>query len=69
MEHILDDPILLTIPQAARKLGIGRSLAYELIAAGRLEVIHIGRAARVPLEAVYDFVESQREDAAVRGRR
>lgn len=69
MEHIIEDPILLTIPQAARKLGIGRSLTYELIAAGRLEVIHIGRAARVPLEAVYDFVEQQREDAAVRARR
>ena len=68
MEHIIEDPILLTIPQAARKLGIGRSLTYELIAAGRLDVIHIGRAARVPLEAVYEFVEQQREDAAVRAR-
>lgn len=50
------EPVLLTIPEAARKLGIGRTLTYELIAAGELEVVHIGRAARVPLDAVSDFV-------------
>jgi hypothetical protein len=41
-------------------LSIGRTLAYELIAAGELEVVHINRAARVPLEAVHGFVERRR---------
>jgi excisionase family DNA binding protein len=54
------EPVLLTIPEAARKLGIGRTLTYELIAAGELEVVHIGRAARVPLDAVSDFVARRR---------
>ena len=54
------EPILLTIPEAARKLRIGRTLTYELIADGELEVVHIGRAARVPLEALADFVERRR---------
>jgi excisionase family DNA binding protein len=54
------EPILLTIPEAAHKLGIGRTLTYELIAAGELEVVHINRAARVPLEAVHGFVERRR---------
>jgi excisionase family DNA binding protein len=53
-------PILLTIPEAARLLSIGRTLAYELIAAGELEVVHINRAARVPLDAVHAFVERRR---------
>lgn len=53
-------PVLLTIPEAARLLSIGRTLAYELIGAGELEVIHIGRAARVPLAAVHEFVERRR---------
>ena len=60
-----DEPILLTIPEAARKLGIGRTLVYELISAGDLEVVHIGRAARVPLEAVRQFVAALRAAAAV----
>ncbi len=54
------EPILLTIPEAARMLAIGRTLAYELIADGRLEVVHINRAARVPLDAVHTFVARQR---------
>lgn len=58
-------PILLTIPEAARLLSIGRTLAYELIAAGELEVVHINRAARVPLDAVHAFVERRRAGDAV----
>ncbi len=55
---------LLTIPEAARVLGIGRSTVYELIGAGRLEVVHIGRSARVPLAALAEFVEGLRAHAA-----
>jgi excisionase family DNA binding protein len=51
-------PLLLPIPAAARQLGIGRSTVYELIAAGRLRVVHIGRSARIPREALGDFVRS-----------
>ena len=52
--------LLLTIPQAARRLAIGRSTAYPLIAAGELEVVHIGRAVRVPADAVELFVARRR---------
>jgi excisionase family DNA binding protein len=62
-------PILLTIPEAARLLSIGRTLAYELIADGRLEVVHINSAARVPLDAVQAFVARQRTAASVTSRR
>jgi excisionase family DNA binding protein len=63
------EPILLTIVEAARMLKIGRTLTYELIANGQLEVIHIGRATRVPLDAVHAFVERRRADATVRADR
>jgi len=53
-------PLLLTIPQAAQLLSIGRTLTYELIAAGELEVVHINRAARVPLDAVEAFIAQRR---------
>ena len=48
--------LLLTIREAAHALGIGRSKAYELIAAGELETVHIGRACRVPLDAVHGYI-------------
>ncbi|MGH8972791.1 MAG: helix-turn-helix domain-containing protein [Acidimicrobiia bacterium] len=48
--------LLLSIQEAGRALGIGRSKMYELIAAGELETVHIGRAVRVPVDAIEEFV-------------
>ena len=53
-------PLLLTIPQAACVLAVGRTTVYELIAAGALETVHIGRSVRVPVEALRAFVDQQR---------
>ena len=51
------DPVLLvSIQEAGRALGIRRSKMYELIAAGELETVHIGRAVRVPVDAIVEFV-------------
>jgi len=49
-------PLLLTISEAGRVLALGRTTMYELIGAGELEIVHIGRAARIPLESVERFV-------------
>jgi excisionase family DNA binding protein len=46
------DPRLLTVRQAAQVLRLGRSTVYELIAAGELETVSIGRSGRVPLDAL-----------------
>ena len=56
----LPDQILLTIPDAARMLSLGRTMVYELIGAGALEVVHVGRSVRVPVDAVHSFVQSRR---------
>ena len=53
-------PLLLTIRDAARVLSVGRTTMYELIAAGAIEVVHIGRSARVPVAALEAFVQQQR---------
>ena len=50
-------PLLLRVPEAARMLGVGRSFTYELIAAGELEVVHVGTVIRVPVEAVHEYVD------------
>jgi len=51
---------LLTVKQAAEILGLGRSTVYELIAAGALETVSIGRLRRVPLDALRAFVAGLR---------
>ena len=49
-------PRLVTIDCAARLLGVGRTTLYEQIATGHLQVVHIGRAARVPVTSIDAFV-------------
>ena len=56
----LSPRLLLTVREAAHALGVGRSTAYELISAGELEVVHIGRACRVPVAVVEAYVERLR---------
>jgi excisionase family DNA binding protein len=55
-----DDALLLRIPKAADRLGLGRSKFYELIASGEIETVRIGRAVRVPADALEDFVQRLR---------
>ena len=43
--------LLLTMSDAARVLSVGRTTMYELVGAGEIEVVHIGRSARVPVAA------------------
>lgn len=53
-------PLLLTIPQAAAVLAVGRTTLYELISDGQLDVVHIGRSCRVPADAIREFVDARR---------
>ncbi|HVE46909.1 MAG TPA: helix-turn-helix domain-containing protein [Acidimicrobiales bacterium] len=52
--------LLVTVSEAARILRLGRSKTYELIAAGALEVVHIGRCCRVPVDSVEAYVDRLR---------
>jgi excisionase family DNA binding protein len=51
------DRLLLTIEEAAHALHLGRSKTYELIQQGQLVTVRIGRAVRIPAEAVRDLIE------------
>ena len=55
-------PLLVTIPQAAQLLAVGRSTIYELIWNHELEPIHIGRSVRITIDDLENFV--QRKQAA-----
>lgn len=41
-------PLMHQIPEAARRLGIGRSLFYELLKTRNVPVVKIGRRALIP---------------------
>jgi excisionase family DNA binding protein len=52
--------LLLSVEDAGKALGVSRSTVYELIGSGDLEVVHIRRSVRVPVDAVHDFVRRLR---------
>jgi excisionase family DNA binding protein len=58
-----DDRLLLTVEEAADRLGIGRSLMYELIGDGQVSSIRVGRLRRVPLDALTEYVAAMRHQA------
>lgn len=51
---------LLTVDEAAAFLAVGRSRMYELLTAGAVHSVHIGRSRRVPLGDLENYVESLR---------
>jgi excisionase family DNA binding protein len=55
----MSERLLLRVEEVAETLGIGRSKTYELIAAGELPVVRVGRCVRVPAAAVRRWVEAQ----------
>jgi excisionase family DNA binding protein len=59
-------PVLLVRPEhAAAALGVSRTKIYELMAAGKLGSIKIGRSRRIPVDALTAFVSAvARESAA-----
>jgi excisionase family DNA binding protein len=51
----MPERVLLTVEEAAERLGIGRTLTYKLISSGEIESIRIGRLRRVPTAAIQDY--------------
>ncbi len=55
-------PATLTIREAAKVLGVGRALAYEMARAGRIPVIRLGRRLVVPRPALERMLDTWRPD-------
>ncbi|MEU8525200.1 helix-turn-helix domain-containing protein [Streptomyces sp. NPDC048629] len=60
-----EDPtlVLLKVKEAARRLRIGRSTAYEEMRLGRLRTVRIGRRRLVPPEYIEQYVELLKREA------
>lgn len=58
--------LLLTVAQAAAVLGVGRTMAYQLIRDGELEVVHVGRSSRIPAGSLPETVARLRSAKVLR---
>lgn len=54
------DPICVRVNEAARMIGVGRTKLYELIAAGEVETVKLGKATRITTASLHDLVRRQR---------
>lgn len=66
MEHDDDRRLLLTVPEAAALLAIGRTTLYELVATGQLATVHIGRAVRIPRAELEAFISRRCQTVSLR---
>lgn len=60
------EPLTITVPEAARALGISRTKAYALTRSGELPSFRLGRAVRVPIAELRAWITT---NAAVTTRR
>lgn len=55
---ISDLPLVLSIDDLAKVLGIGKNTAYDLVRSGRMKSIRIGHQIRITKSALLDFLGS-----------
>lgn len=49
-------PLVLSVPELASVLHIGRNAAYELVNSGQIRSIRIGKNIRIPQSALLDYL-------------
>jgi len=53
----LEERYCMTVPEAARRLGISRNFGYELVRRGQLPVIRFGKRLLIPKAALEKMLE------------
>ena len=64
LTQMLTNELLLTVPEAARRLAVSRSTIYKLIRNGQLLSVKVAGARRIPTIALYDFFSDLLDEAA-----
>ena len=59
MAEMTNERLLLTVEEAARRLGIGRSLAWALVRKGELPSVRLGRLVRIPARGLEDWISTK----------
>ena len=50
------DALLLTVEEAAAKLGVQRTTMFKLMRSGEVRSVHVGRLRRVPVACLDEYV-------------
>jgi excisionase family DNA binding protein len=58
----MSEKLLLTIGEAADRLSLGKTFVYELVMRGELESLKLGKARRIPIEALERFIQAKRHE-------
>lgn len=56
------NPLLLNPKAAAQRLSLAESTVFQLLTSGQLESITIGRARRIPMDALLAFIDRLRRE-------
>jgi excisionase family DNA binding protein len=66
MEHTNYDnlPLVMTVDDVMKILGIGKNTAYELLREGQIGSVRVGRQLRIPRSALVSFLESATNKAS-----
>ena len=60
--YVDNSRILLRVGEAAERLSVSRSKAYQLVQSGEIPSIRLGRSLRVPVEALAEVIEKLRKE-------
>ena len=55
------EPLTITVNDACKTLGLGRSKIYDLIAKGRLEVLKIDKRTLIKTASIRALVDGERD--------
>jgi excisionase family DNA binding protein len=53
------EPICVKVNDAARMIGVGRTKLYELIAAGEVDVVKLGKSTRVTTASLRALIQKR----------
>ena len=59
----MDDKLLYRVDEAAKLCSLGRSKMYQLVMAGEVPSVRIGRAVRIPAGSLTQWVARQQKAA------
>ena len=58
--HFDQLPLILSVDELTKILGIGKNTAYDLIRCGRIRSVRIGHKIRISKEALIEFLQDNR---------
>lgn len=54
-------PLVLSVPELAKVLHIGRNSAYNLVNSGQIRIVRIGKNIRIPQSALLEYLNRSQE--------